>query len=150
STTTNAPSSGSNTQAPHPSNPTGNPTGNATGNSRKSAPSGNQSERASATQSYAKFSTTFPSVIGDPSLMPLLQEQHVLINVVASSTPWFALLLSYGLPLLLMLGLLVWMGQQASKTQTGIFGFARNRARRYAADRPKVTFADVAGADEAK
>jgi cell division protease FtsH len=142
STTANAPTPGSNTQAPHPGNPTG--------NSRKSAPSGNQSERASATQSYTKFSTTFPSVIGDPSLMSLLQEQNVQINVVATSTPWFALLLSYGLPLLLMVGLLVWMGQQASKTQTGIFGFARNRARRYAADRPKVTFADVAGADEAK
>ncbi len=82
--------------------------------------------------------------------MPLLQQHHVLINVVTSSTPWFALVLSYGLPLLLMIGLLAWMGQQASKTQSGIFGFARNRAHRYAPDRPKVTFADVAGADEAK
>jgi cell division protease FtsH len=31
-----------------------------------------------------------------------------------------------------------------------MFGFGRNRARRYAEDQPKVTFADVAGADEAK
>jgi len=31
-----------------------------------------------------------------------------------------------------------------------MFGFARNRARRYTQDRPRVTFADVAGADEAK
>ena len=140
--TNNAPNPSSNPQAPHPSSPTG--------NSKRSAPSANQSERTTGAQGYTRFSTTFPSVIGDPSLMPLLQEKHVLINVVASSTPWFALLLSYGLPLLLMVGLLVWMGQQASKTQTGIFGFARNRARRYVADRPKVTFADVAGADEAK
>jgi cell division protease FtsH len=103
-----------------------------------------------AAQSYSKFSTTFPTVVGDPALMPLLQQQGVVINVVPTSTPWFALLLSYGLPLLLMIGVLVWMGQQSSKTQSGIFGFARTRARRYAADRPKVTFADVAGADEAK
>jgi cell division protease FtsH len=31
-----------------------------------------------------------------------------------------------------------------------MFGFGRTRARRYTEDRPRVTFADVAGADEAK
>jgi cell division protease FtsH len=31
-----------------------------------------------------------------------------------------------------------------------MFGFARSKARRYSEDRPKVTFDDVAGADEAK
>jgi cell division protease FtsH len=51
---------------------------------------------------------------------------------------------------LLMVGLLVWMARQAARTQSGMFGFGRNKARRYAVDRPKVTFADVAGADEAK
>src|SRR6185312_4512474 len=35
-------------------------------------------------------------------------------------------------------------------SQSGMFGFGRNRARRYTEDRPRVTFADVAGADEAK
>jgi cell division protease FtsH len=125
--------------------------GAASANSHTSAPPAfGQATRAPAPQSYTKFSTTFPTAIGDPALMPLLLQQHVQINVVASSTPWLALLLSYGLPLLLMVGVLAWMGQQASKNQSGIFGFARNRARRYAADRPKVTFADVAGADEAK
>jgi len=126
------------------------PAPNATAAKPSSKPALAPSTRATTPQNYTKFSTTFPSVIGDPTLMPLLQAHHVTINVVPTSTPWFALLLSYGLPLLLMVGVLAWMGQQASKTQTGIFGFARNRARRYAADRPKVTFADVAGADEAK
>ncbi len=101
-------------------------------------------------QSYTRFTTTFPSVVGDPSLMPLLQQHRVIIEVAATTTPWFALLLSYGLPVLLIIGMLVWMGRQSSKAQTGLFGFARNRARRYSADRPKVTFDDVAGADEAK
>jgi len=54
------------------------------------------------------------------------------------------------MPVLLMVALLLWMGRQASRTQSGVFGFARNKARRYTEDRPKVTFADVAGADEAK
>src|SRR5258708_20588538 len=42
------------------------------------------------------------------------------------------------------------MGRQAARTQSGMFGFGRNKARRYTEDRPKITFADVAGADEAK
>jgi cell division protease FtsH len=101
-------------------------------------------------QSYSAFHTTFPSVVGDPSLMPLLEAHHVLINVETPSPPWFTILLTNGLPLLLLVLLLGWMGRQAARTQSGMFGFARNKARRYEEDRPKVTFADVAGADEAK
>jgi cell division protease FtsH len=99
---------------------------------------------------YSNFRTTFPSVVGDASLMPLLQAHHVSIEVVTSKPPWFVILLTDGLPLLLMVALLVWMGRQQARTQAGMFGFGRNRARRYAEDQPKVTFADVAGADEAK
>jgi cell division protease FtsH len=99
---------------------------------------------------YSKFRTTFPSVVGDASLMPLLQAHHVTIEVVTASLPWFLVLLTDGLPVLLMGAVLVWMGRQASRTQAGMFGFGRNRARRYAEDQPKVTFADVAGVDEAK
>jgi cell division protease FtsH len=105
---------------------------------------------AGTPSSYSAFSTTFPSVVGDPSLMPLLRAHQVTIDVGSPSPPWFTLLLTSGLPILLMVGLLVWMGRQAMRSQAGMFGFGRNRARRYAEDRPKVTFADVAGVDEAK
>jgi cell division protease FtsH len=101
-------------------------------------------------QRYSRFSTTYPADVGDPTLMPLLRARHVTINVQSPSPPWFELLLTDGLPILLMLGVLVWMGRQASRSQSGVFGFGRNRARRYTEDRPRVTFADVAGADEAK
>ncbi len=99
---------------------------------------------------YSTFSTTFPSVVGDPTLLPALEAHHVVIDVSPPPTPWFTLLLTSGLPILLIVGLLVWMGRQASRSQAGVFGFGRNRAKRYAEDRPKVTFADVAGVDEAK
>jgi cell division protease FtsH len=101
-------------------------------------------------QSYPGFRTTFPSVVGDPLLMPLLQAHHVVIDVATPSEPWFTILLTNGLPVLLLGVLLVWMGRQAARSQAGMFGFGRNKARRYAEDRPKVTFTDVAGADEAK
>ena len=105
---------------------------------------------AGSNATYATFRTTFPSVVGDPSLMPLLAAHHVIIEVETPSEPWFMLLLSNGLPMVLMLLLIVWMGRQAARSQAGLFGFGRARARRYIEDRAKITFADVAGVDEAK
>ncbi|HTR76556.1 MAG TPA: ATP-dependent zinc metalloprotease FtsH, partial [Gemmatimonadaceae bacterium] len=112
-------------------------------------PSGRDSA-AQKPASYTEFQTTYPSVVGDASLMPLLQAQRVAIDVASASPSWFGLVLANGLPLILLVGLLVWMGRQQARAQAGIFGFGGNKARRYAEDRPKVTFADVAGADEAK
>ncbi|HWW84424.1 MAG TPA: ATP-dependent zinc metalloprotease FtsH [Vicinamibacterales bacterium] len=101
--------------------------------------------------SYTAFTTTFPTVVGDPSLMALLEAHHVTVDVETPSPPWFTILLTNGLPILLTVGLLAWMGRQAARSQSGMLaGFVQNRARRYAEDRPKVTFADVAGVDEAK
>ncbi|HUN73904.1 MAG TPA: ATP-dependent zinc metalloprotease FtsH [Steroidobacteraceae bacterium] len=105
---------------------------------------------ASQITRYTSFSTTYPEVVGDGALMPLLRTHHVTIDVSTPSQPWFLIALTDGMPLVLMVALLVWMGRQASRTQSGIFGLSRNKARRYTQDRPKVTFADVAGADEAK
>ncbi|MGA7541329.1 MAG: ATP-dependent zinc metalloprotease FtsH [Steroidobacteraceae bacterium] len=113
-------------------------------------PLGRQAPQAKP-HSYSLFTTTYPLDVGDPTLMPLLRAHHVTINVQSPSPPWIELLLTDGLPIILMLGVLVWMGRQASRSQSGgMFGFGRNRARRYSEDRPRVTFADVAGADEAK
>ncbi len=96
------------------------------------------------------FSSTFPEAVGDPNLVSLLDSHNVVINVVSPATPWWITLLTDGLPLLLLIGFFVWMGRQAAQQQSGIFRFARSRARKYSADRPQVTFSDVAGADEAK
>jgi cell division protease FtsH len=117
--------------------------------STKNAPEKKTGE-AQPPPSYPGFRTTFPSVVGDPLLMPLLQAHHIVIDVATPSEPWFTILLTNGLPVLLLGILLVWMGRQAARSQAGMLGFGRNKARRYAEDRPKVTFTDVAGADEAK
>src|SRR5207237_7946778 len=74
----------------------------------------------------------------------------VVVNVSSPSTPWFIALLTDAFPFLLLLGLLVWMGRQAARSQAGVFNFGRTQARRYSQDRPTTTFKDVAGADEAK
>ncbi|MGE5123836.1 MAG: ATP-dependent zinc metalloprotease FtsH [Acidobacteriaceae bacterium] len=99
---------------------------------------------------YTSFSTTFPEVVGDNNLMPLLAEHNVQVSVSPPTSPLLTILLSYGLPILLMVGFLVLIGRQASRGQESIFSFGRSKARRFVEDKNKVMFKDVAGADEAK
>jgi cell division protease FtsH len=99
---------------------------------------------------YTAFRTAFPAAVGDPRLLPLLSDHAVTVNVERPSTPWLTTLLVEGLPVLLVIVILVWMGRQVARSQSGMFGFGRTRARRYNPDQPKITFADVAGAEEAK
>lgn len=99
---------------------------------------------------YSAFTTTFPETVGDPQLMPLLQAHNITINVAPPPSPWIGLILSSGLPLVLLVMLMVWMGRQVAGNQAGIFSFGHSQARRYSPDQPKVTFNDVAGADESK
>ena len=54
------------------------------------------------------------------------------------------------LPFLLIVGLIVFMGRQMSRGQQNVFGFGRSRAKQHDPERPQVTFADVAGEEEAK
>ena len=103
-----------------------------------------------AVPTYSDFRTTFPETVGDPSLMGLLEARGVEVNVTAPPSPWLSALLSSALPLILLVGLMVWMGRQATQSQAGIFGFGQSRARRHEGQHSEVTFEDVAGADEAK
>ena len=126
----------------------------AEGSAGEAQPKGGEKSAAPAQASkpatHSAFRTTFPSVVGDASLLPLLEAHGVTIDVASPSPPWFEILVTSGLPILLMIGLLVWMGRQASTGGAGLFAFKKSQARRYEADRPKVTFAEVAGVDEAK
>ncbi len=99
---------------------------------------------------YSEFQTTFPDTQGDPNLIPLLNANHVEINVTPPPNPILGLLLSYGLPLILLVLVMLWLGRQASRSQSGIFNVGRSKPRRYSEDHPEVTFNDVAGVDEAK
>ncbi len=99
---------------------------------------------------YLNFTSTLPP-IDDPALLPLLKSNNVVID--AEATGGTSILLSIALsvlPLLLLGGFLVYAGRRMQQSQAGIFGFGGSRARVYDAERPKVTFADVAGQDEPK
>jgi cell division protease FtsH len=99
---------------------------------------------------YSRFRTLFPEAVGDPTLLALLEDHGVVVKVTQPSSPWFVTLLVDWAPMLLLVGFFIWMARQAQRQQGTVLGFGRTRARRYKAESPPVTFADVAGADEAK
>ncbi len=72
------------------------------------------------------------------------------MEVASSTHSWLVeMLIAWG-PMLLLIGFFWWMSAGAARSQSGMFGFGRMKLRRYSSDQPKVTFADVAGAQEAK
>jgi cell division protease FtsH len=99
---------------------------------------------------YHEFHTTFPAIIGDPNLISLLESHHITVEVSAPSRPWVLDVLINWFPMLLLIGFFWWMATNAGRGQPGMFGFGRIKPRRYSSDQPKITFSDVAGADEAK
>ncbi len=126
--------------------PTANP-GAAAPGGLFAALTGSSSAPSSA---YTQFDATFPEAVGDPTLLPLLRVNNVTIDVKTPATPWFMVLLTTGLPILLLVVLMVYMGRNALKGQNNVLGFGKTKALRTVGERPEVTFADVAGADEAK
>jgi len=110
--------------------------------------SGSQAD--SKPELYTAFTTTFPETVGDPNLISLLEANNVILNVKTPSNPLILDLLINGLPFILLIGAMAWMGRQTLKSQSGVFNFGRSKARQYNEELPEVTFEDVAGAEEAK
>ncbi|HSC51406.1 MAG TPA: ATP-dependent zinc metalloprotease FtsH [Gaiellaceae bacterium] len=99
-----------------------------------------------------KFRTEVPAFANTDQLSKLLQEHGVTVNAQPLDTgpPWWqSLLLGFG-PTILFLLLLVWLMRRAGNVQNLLGSFGRSGARRYQPAGDKVTFADVAGIDEAK
>ena len=105
---------------------------------------------AAGSATYTSFTTIVPPN-GDPGLLPLLEAHGVTIMAqdTSSGSIVLELLGTFG-PVLLLVGLLVYLGRQAQRSQQGIFGFGSSKARVYDAEKPTITFADVAGEDDAK
>jgi len=93
------------------------------------------------------FTTIAPN---DPSLLPALRARDVEIKAeLPPQPPWWTTLLSSLLPMLLIIGIWFMLMQQGSGGSR-VMNFGRSKARRYEEGKVKVTFKDVAGADEAK
>jgi cell division protease FtsH len=101
--------------------------------------------------SSVHFATEIPAFANTNQLSQLLQNKHVVVNAQSLDTGvvwWKSLLYGFG-PTILFLLLLFWLFRRMSAGRM-VSAFGRSRARRYEAGIESVTFADVAGIDEAK
>jgi cell division protease FtsH len=99
-----------------------------------------------------RFGTEIPAFADTNQLSRLLQAHDVVVNAEPLDTgaPWWEnLLLGFG-PTILFLLLLYWLFRRMRGAGGMLGGFGRSRARRYQPGGESVTFADVAGIDEAK
>src|SRR5689334_17082325 len=99
-----------------------------------------------------RFRTEIPAFANNDALSKLLQEKRVTVNAKPLDTgvPWWEnLLLGFG-PTIVFIFLLVWLMRRAGNVQNVLGSFGRASARRYQPSGDRVTFADVAGIDEAK
>jgi cell division protease FtsH len=96
------------------------------------------------------FATQVP-MYGGRELEALLDQHGVRYTAQPDTGPpfWQTAILSFGPTLLLILGFL-YLTRRASAGAGGVFRIGQSRARLYDAERPRTTFADVAGIDEAK
>jgi cell division protease FtsH len=62
---------------------------------------------------------------------------------------WVGLLLNF-LPILIFIGLIFFLMRQAQGSNSQAMSFGKSKARMFTANKPSVTFMDVAGVDEAK
>jgi cell division protease FtsH len=106
---------------------------------------------ASDTSTSKSFRTLMPNGV-EPDVVNLLDEHKVPITAETASGSIWSLLLTFGLPILLLGGFffLIMRNSGTSRGRQDMFGFSKSKARLYDEKRPLVTFADVAGEDEAK
>jgi cell division protease FtsH len=111
-----------------------------------------QKERYAGSKPTTRFRTEIPAFADNNALSGLLQRKGVVVNAQPLDTgpPWWQNLLLFFGPTILLVGLLFWLMRRAGNVQNVLGSFGRSRARRYEPSGDRVTFADVAGIDEAK
>ena len=99
-------------------------------------------------RSVERFITRLPEGVNE-TVLAQFEEHGVDINVAEPRQNWWGLVISI-LPWILILGFWLFLFRQMQAGGNKAFQFGKSKARLLTADTPKVTFADVAGADEAK
>lgn len=113
-------------------------------------PSGSPELQDGVEQQTSRFFVTTLLPVDDPTLVSALEAQGVTVEArTAELNPFLLILLNWG-PLILLVAFIIWSTRRAQRQMTGVFGFGRTQAREYNAEKPKVTFLDVAGQDAAK
>ena len=95
-----------------------------------------------------EFSTVAPN---DSKLVEKLEAKKVDMKAeLPPQPPWWMSILSSILPMLIIVGLWFMLMNQGGAGGGKVMNFGKSRARRYDEEKLKITFKDVAGAEEAK
>lgn len=96
----------------------------------------------------AEFTTVVPN---DPTLISTLRDEGVDIKAEQPpQPPWWTTIFSSILPMLLLIGVWFFIMQQTQGGGNRVMSFGKSRAKLHSEEKIKVSFKDVAGADEAK
>ncbi len=101
-----------------------------------------------AAKDVLHFSVHLP-MANDPKEIERLRAKNVEISATDAKPSVIAQLLVY-LPFFLVVGIFFFIFRQMQAGGAKAFSFGKSKAKLLTGDTPKVTFADVAGADEAK
>jgi cell division protease FtsH len=96
-----------------------------------------------------KFTSAFPVALRDPQFAQLLDQHDVAISTQSARTSIGSVLVNL-LPLGLLLALFWWTGRAARRQLAGLGGIGLSRGKVFDLERPRTTFADVAGYEGAK
>lgn len=98
-----------------------------------------------------KDNTKFRTYTADyPDLIKGLKDKDVKITVrPPDDNKWYAFLLNWG-PMLILLGIWIFFMRQMQTGGNKALSFGKSRAKLLSTAQKKITFADVAGVDEAK
>ncbi len=96
-----------------------------------------------------KVKVNYPSPQSQAQFQNVLEEHNVKFDSKGTGTSaWWALLTGF-LPFVLLIGFWIFLMNQMQGGGSKVMSFGKSRAKRMSPDSPKVTYKDVAGADEA-
>jgi len=96
---------------------------------------------------YKEASDSFSKTLKDAGVDPNTIQINIKDTQTSSGLMSFV---SNVIPTLLMVAFFVFLFRQAKGAQDSVFSFGQSRAKRFNKDMSKITFANVAGVDEAK
>jgi cell division protease FtsH len=96
-----------------------------------------------------KIKVNYPTPQSATAFERLLETENVPYDSKGTgSSPWWALLINI-LPFVILIAFWIFLMNQVQGGGSKVMSFGKSRAKRMSPDSPKVTFKDVAGADEA-
>ncbi|MCL6641153.1 MAG: ATP-dependent zinc metalloprotease FtsH, partial [Candidatus Rokubacteria bacterium] len=102
-----------------------------------------------AVEGKSEFETQGPSGSLPDADVALLDENGVGRNYKPASSDWWGTIIFF-LPVVLIIAFFIWMSRRAQGQMGAVMNIGRSRAKVYATDKPKTTFADVAGYNSVK